>query len=131
MTECSCNALASLFFVIIMLHVVRTPKYFYTYVRLGGCELSFVCCLLSVSLLSVRKAKRYAASVSVYAHKHSKAEPTKAEPSGYEWRSRLREGTAEQIPAFFANILSNIHMKQLDEGKHELAIFMCCCVNLV
>ena len=43
MTECSFNALASLFFVIIMLHVVRTPKYFYTYVRLGGCELSFVC----------------------------------------------------------------------------------------
>ena len=101
MTECSCNALASLFFVIFMLHVVRTPKYFYTYVRLGGCELSFICCLLSVSLLSVSKAKRSAASLSVYAHKHSKAEPTKAQPSGYEWRSRLREGTAERIPAFF------------------------------
>ena len=90
-----------------------------------------VSCLLSVSLLSVRKAKRSAASLSVYAQKHSKAEPTKAQPSGYEWRSRLREGTAKRIPAFFANILSTIYMKQLNEGKQELAIFMCCCVNLV
>ena len=75
-----------------------------------------------VCLLSVRKAKRSAAGVSVKAHTLSRAEPTKAQSSGIEQRSHSREGTAERMCAFFANVLSSIRMKQINEGKHEYAI---------
>ena len=83
-----------------------------------------------VSLLLVRKAKQSAGGVSVCAHTLIKAEPTKAQLSGNRRRSRSREGIAERVSAFFANVLSSIRMKQLIEGEHEHSIFMCCCINL-